>query len=62
MLTSTAASEHPAVTTPADKPHLLRWTDLPDPQNLRLPFITQRKIVEIADPRAEKILLENKFK
>ncbi|KAL2133440.1 hypothetical protein VTI74DRAFT_2326 [Chaetomium olivicolor] len=50
------------VRIPAEKPHILRWTDLPDPPNPRLPFITQRKIVDIADPRAVKILVENKFK
>jgi hypothetical protein len=40
----------------------VRWTDLPDPPNPQLPFITQRKVLDIADPDAQSILAANKFK
>lgn len=52
-----------SVTISADKPRVLRWTDLPDPPSQRVPpFITQRKIVDIGDHKVEKVLLDNKFK
>ncbi len=47
---------------PAGKPCVARWTDIPDPPNPHHPFITQRKVLEIADPRAETILADNKFR
>ncbi|KAL2260273.1 hypothetical protein VTK26DRAFT_5759 [Humicola hyalothermophila] len=50
-------------TIPADRPRLLRWTELPDPPSQWIPpFITQRKIVEIADQKVEKVLSDSQFK
>lgn len=47
---------------PADRPRLLRWTELPDPPSHRLPpYMTQRRTVEIIDLGLEKILADNKF-
>ncbi|GAB1313647.1 Mediator of RNA polymerase II transcription subunit 18 [Madurella fahalii] len=52
-----------AVTIAANKPRVLRWTELPDPPSSRIPpFITQRRILEISDGRMEQILAENRFK
>lgn len=51
------------VDIPAGKPCAVRWADLPDPTNRQVdPAITQRRVLEIADPRAEKVLADNKFK
>lgn len=47
---------------PAGKPCVVRWADIPDPPNTRHPFITQRRVLEVADPRAETILADNKFR
>lgn len=44
------------------KASLVRWTDLPDPENSQSPFTTQRRVLEIADLRAETILTDNKFR
>lgn len=46
----------------ADKPRVVRWTEFPEPTNPRLPFLTQRKTIDIEDRRAEKILADNKFR
>ncbi|KAK4156352.1 mediator complex, subunit Med18 [Chaetomidium leptoderma] len=54
--------EAPFINIPIGKPCALRWTDLPDPPIPQLPYITQRKLVEIADPRAETTLADNKFR
>ncbi|KAK0651164.1 mediator complex, subunit Med18 [Cercophora newfieldiana] len=44
------------------KVRLLRWSDIPDPPGKAFPeFITQRRILEIADPRLGKILSDIKF-
>ncbi|KAK3898524.1 hypothetical protein C8A05DRAFT_18914 [Staphylotrichum tortipilum] len=59
---SAQARNATAADVPADKPRVARWTDLPDPPNPRHPFITQRKVLEFADPRAETILADNKFR
>ncbi|KAK0670875.1 mediator complex, subunit Med18, partial [Cercophora samala] len=57
-----SAKKGEAVSIPADKSRLLRWTELPDPPSQRLPpYITQRRTVEIADAKLEKILADNKF-
>ncbi|KAK0625965.1 mediator complex, subunit Med18 [Immersiella caudata] len=51
-----------SLTFPPSKPHLLRWNDIPDPPGKAFPeFITQRRILEISDPRLEKILPDIKF-
>ncbi|KAK4233112.1 hypothetical protein C8A03DRAFT_19742 [Achaetomium macrosporum] len=47
---------------PANSPCIVRWTEFPEPTNPRLPFITQRKVIEIVDQRAERILADNKFR
>ncbi len=52
----------PAVHIAAGKSSVVRWTDLPNPETAQFPFITQRRVVDIADPRAEQILAENKFR
>ncbi|KAL2116287.1 hypothetical protein VTJ04DRAFT_8454 [Mycothermus thermophilus] len=53
----------PYIEIPVAKRPTLRWNDLPDPTNRQIdPSITQRRVLEIADPRAEKILAENKFR
>ncbi|KAK4455420.1 hypothetical protein QBC34DRAFT_389864 [Podospora aff. communis PSN243] len=50
------------LTFPPSKPRLLRWDDFPDPPGNAIPeFITQRRILEITDPRVEKILTDIKF-
>ncbi|KAK3386879.1 mediator complex, subunit Med18 [Podospora didyma] len=47
---------------PAEKPRLLRWSDLPDPATTRTSaFTTQRRMLEISDRRVEKVLADNKF-
>ena len=51
-----------AVHVPAGKLSVVRWTDLPDPENARFPFATQRRVVDVADSKAEAILAENKFR
>ncbi|KAK4101795.1 hypothetical protein N658DRAFT_424939 [Parathielavia hyrcaniae] len=56
-----AASNAPAGSGSA-QPSALWWTDLPDPQNQQLSFITQRRVLEIADPDAQSILAANKFR
>jgi len=50
------------VAVPPGKAGIVRWTDLPDPENSQFPFTTQRRVLEIADPRAETILADNKFR
>lgn len=56
------AKKGEAVSIPADRPRLLRWTELPDPPSQRLPpYMTQRRTVEIIDLGLEKILADNKF-
>ncbi|KAK3303958.1 uncharacterized protein B0T15DRAFT_225003 [Chaetomium strumarium] len=58
VMTSEASS---SAVVPADTQCVLRWTEFPEPTNPRFPFLTQRKVVEIADQRAERILADNKF-
>ncbi|KAK3298054.1 mediator complex, subunit Med18 [Chaetomium fimeti] len=46
----------------ASKPCALRWVDMPDPPSpQRPPSITQRRVVDIDDPRAASILVDNGF-
>ena len=46
----------------ASKPCALRWVDMPDPPSpQRPPSITQRRVVDIDDPRAASILTDNGF-
>lgn len=46
----------------ADKGMVLRWNDIPDPQSSRVPaFITQRRILEIAEGRVGRVLGECRF-
>jgi hypothetical protein len=52
----------PVVHVAAGRPSVVRWTDLPNPETAQFPFTTQRKVVDIADPKAEMILAENKFR
>jgi hypothetical protein len=60
---SVISGEPTLVDIPAGKPCVVRWADLPDPTNRQVdPAITQRRVLEIADPRAEKVLVDNKFK
>ncbi|KAL1839714.1 hypothetical protein VTJ49DRAFT_1219 [Mycothermus thermophilus] len=60
---STVESRPAYIDLPAAKRAALRWTDLPDPTNRQIdPSITQRRVLEITDPRAERILIENKFR
>jgi hypothetical protein len=60
---SVIRGEPALVDIPAGKPCAVRWADLPDPTNRQVdPAITQRRVLEIADPRAEKVLVDNKFK
>ncbi|KAK4122512.1 hypothetical protein N657DRAFT_575335 [Parathielavia appendiculata] len=56
-----AASNAPAGSD-SGQPCALRWTDLPDPQNPQFPFITQRRVLDIADQDAQTILAANKFR
>ncbi|KAL2140027.1 hypothetical protein VTI28DRAFT_4335 [Corynascus sepedonium] len=47
---------------PPGKHCALRWADMPDPESpQRPPFIAQRRVVDIDDPRAPAILADNKF-
>jgi hypothetical protein len=58
-----SSQKSPYIEIPVAKRPTLRWNDLPDPTNRQIdPSITQRRVLEIADPRAEKILAENKFR
>ncbi|KAL2158736.1 hypothetical protein VTH06DRAFT_3927 [Thermothelomyces fergusii] len=61
-LNRSQGGEAPPVIIPAGKHSSLRWTDMPDPPSpQRPPFITQRRLVDIDDPRAPAILAENNF-
>ena len=40
----------------------LRWNDMPDPTTSRQPpYLTQRKTLDISDPRMPKIMADNKW-
>ncbi|KAK4187571.1 hypothetical protein QBC35DRAFT_230217 [Podospora australis] len=57
-----AAKNGQRVIVPAKRERHLRWTELPDPPSQRLPpYITQRRILEIIDPRIETLMATNKF-
>ncbi|KAK1761505.1 hypothetical protein QBC47DRAFT_30572 [Echria macrotheca] len=64
-ITNEVASANSGMPPPplsANKPPLLKWNDWPDPQTQSYPaFITQRKTIEIADRRLNKILADSKF-
>ncbi|KAH6620620.1 mediator complex, subunit Med18 [Chaetomium sp. MPI-SDFR-AT-0129] len=62
MSGAATGDDAPLVEIPGGKPCALRWVDLPDPPSpQRPPFITQRRVVDIDDPRAPTILAESKF-
>lgn len=59
---ATERGEPTPATILASKPCALRWVDMPDPPSpQRPPSITQRRVVDIDDPRAAAILADNNF-
>lgn len=47
---------------PPNRVRVLKWCEMPDPPSQHLaPWISQRRALDILDPRAENILLANRF-
>ncbi|KAK4164967.1 mediator complex, subunit Med18 [Cladorrhinum sp. PSN259] len=48
---------------PPTRVRVLKWCEMPDPPSQHLaPWISQRRALDILDPKVEKVLLDNRFR